>query len=153
MDKETILGFINEIIIENGIKNNLSSKVIRKNITDYKEYLRKNGLADEETLKAISIIEEKTDEYIDLAMSFKKAGLSIPTIGTNKTTKRKHDRKNDLGSPIGGSCTRSIPSVSSCSTTVRQSSDSCGSTLSASSCSTTIRQSSDSCGRASRSSC
>ena len=39
MNKEAILSFISDIIIENGIKNNLDSETIKKSIADYKKYL------------------------------------------------------------------------------------------------------------------
>lgn len=83
MNKEAILSFISDIIIENGIKNNLDSETIKKSIADYKKYLSESGLADEEVLKAISIIEERSEEYVKIAKSFKKAGLPIPTVKIN----------------------------------------------------------------------
>ena len=90
MSKDPILDFINDVIIENGIKNNLDTATIKQNIADYKSYLVANGFADENTLKAISRIEEKAQEYYDLAKSFKKAGLKIPAIKLDPTNVKPH---------------------------------------------------------------
>ena len=90
MSKDPILDFINDVIIENGIKNNLDTATIKQNIADYKSYLVANGFADENTLKAISRIEEKAQEYYDFAKSFKKARLKIPAIKLDPTNVKPH---------------------------------------------------------------
>ena len=140
MNKETILSFINDVIIENGIKNNLNSETIKKSIADYKRYLKESGLAGEEILKVISVIEEKSDEYVELAKSFKKAGLPIPAIKINGTEKQKSKIKSDFHARYSKlesfSCSKTRPTRSSCSVerpqTIHQ--DSCGSGVSRSSC-------------------
>ena len=90
MSKDSILDFINDVIIENGIENNLDSATIKQNIADYKAYLIANSFADENALKAISRIEEKVEEYYELAKSFKKAGLNIPAIKLDPTNVKPH---------------------------------------------------------------
>lgn len=79
MNEEKILGFLNDVIIENGIRNNLDNRTIKKNIADYRTYLGQNGLADKDVLKTIATIEEKIEEYVDLVKDFKQAGIPIPT--------------------------------------------------------------------------
>ena len=76
MSKDPILDFINDVIIENGIENNLDTATIKQNIADYKAY--------------ISRIEEKVEEYYELAKSFKKAGLNIPAIKLDPTNVKPH---------------------------------------------------------------
>ena len=95
MNKEVVLNFINDVIIENGLENNLDSKTIKKSITKYKEYLNENGFADKEILKTISVIEEKSEEYIELARHFKQEGLEIPTIKVKREEKAKKDKNFD----------------------------------------------------------
>ena len=95
MNKEVVLNFINDVIIENGLENNLDSKTIKKSITKYKEYLNENGFADKEILKTISVIEEKSEEYIELARHFKQEGLEIPTIKIKREEKAKNDKMDE----------------------------------------------------------
>ena len=133
MNKEAILSFISDIIIENGIKNNLDSETIKKSIADYKKYLSESGLADEEVLKAISIIEERSEEYVKIAKSFKKVGLPIPTVKINDTENQKSKVKSDFHATHSNlessSCAKTILTKRSCSVgrsqTIQQ--DSCGS--------------------------
>lgn len=131
MNKETLLNFINDVIIKNGIENNLDSETIKRDIADYKKYLSESGLADEEVLKAISIIEEKSDEYVELAKSFKKAGLPMPTIKINGKEKPEREPKSDFharySNPESSSCAKAIPTGSSCATEKTHIMDSCGS--------------------------
>lgn len=84
MNKDTILQFINEVIITNGLENGLDAEKVKENIANYKRYLQENGFANEETLKIVTIIEAKAKEYYELAKSFKAAGLDIPTVGAKK---------------------------------------------------------------------
>ena len=124
---------LSDIIIENGIKNNLDSETIKKSIADYKKYLSESGLADEEVLKAISIIEERSEEYVKIAKSFKKAGLPIPTVKINDTENQKSKVKSDFHATHSNlessSCAKTILTKRSCSVgrsqTIQQ--DSCGS--------------------------
>ena len=104
MNKETILSFINDVIIENAIENNLDSETIKKSIEDYKKYLSESGLADKDVLKTISVIEEKLDEYVELAKSFKKAGIPLPTIkiAATEKPKRRVEQKNQKPESTSG---------------------------------------------------
>ena len=106
MKKEPILDFINDVIIENGIKNNLDTATIKQNIADYKTYLVANGFADENALKAISRIEEKVEEYYKLAKNFKKVGLNIPAIKLDPTNVKPHkdQRAQATGRRAPSSC-------------------------------------------------
>lgn len=128
MNKETLLNFINDVIIKNGIENNLGSATIKRSIADYKEYLSASGLADEQVLKAISIIEEKSDEYVELAKSFKRAGLPMPTIKIDGKEKQKRKPKSDFRARYSNlesfSCAKEI---SSCATERPHIIDSCSS--------------------------
>ena len=90
MKKEPILDFINDVIMEKGIKNDLDTATIKQNIADYKAYLIANGFTDEDNLKAIARIEEKIEEYYKLAKSFKKVGLNIPAIKLDPTNVKPH---------------------------------------------------------------
>ena len=62
MNKDTILQFINEVIITNGLENGLDAEKVKENIANYKRYLQENGFADEETLKIVTVIETKAKD-------------------------------------------------------------------------------------------
>ena len=72
---QTILNFVTKVIIQNGIKNNLSEERIKANIADYKKYLEENGFVDSYILKTISVIEKKSSEFVELAKAFNEETL------------------------------------------------------------------------------
>ena len=116
MNQKAVFDFINDVIFENAVKNNLDSETVKKSIAEYKKYLKDNCLADEETLGFIAKIEEKTAEYLELSKGFNEVGLKIPVhsmVTLQKEIKKKEIKKRkeiiwpssvcDSG-PIGGNC-------------------------------------------------
>lgn len=77
MNQKAVLDFLNDVIFENAIKNDLKAKTVKKSIEEYQKYLENNSLADETTLKFISRIEENTAKYLSLAKSMREVGLNI----------------------------------------------------------------------------
>lgn len=77
MNQKAVLDFLNDVIFENAIKNDLKAKTVKKSIEEYQKYLQNNSLADETTLKFISRIEENTAKYLSLAKSMREVGLNI----------------------------------------------------------------------------
>lgn len=98
MNGKAVFDFLNDVIFENAIKNNLDAEVVKKSITDYKNYLKVNNFADEETLNFITRIEEKTEVYLRLAKDLNDCGMKLSVYSIvnvlDKCVKEREELRN-----------------------------------------------------------
>ena len=85
MKREDILGFVN-IIIKNGIENNLESNVVKQSILDYAKYLVSQNFVDEETVNILMDLSNCTEELMQLSRKISTEDVLLPLLQAQMLT-------------------------------------------------------------------